>query len=68
VASGSNNFIGVAKDAKLYVVDASGSSGSLEVSDLSVILANALSRTGSKISSNSWVSFFHKEMCHLLDF
>ena len=57
VASGSNNFMGVAKDAKLYVVDASGSSKALIISDLSVILANALSRTGSKISSNSWVSF-----------
>ena len=49
-----SNQIGVAKDAKLYVVDAQkSSSGGLYISDLTVLLPRIYS-SGARISSNSW--------------
>ncbi|KAG2378065.1 hypothetical protein C9374_008687 [Naegleria lovaniensis] len=54
VSTSVNNQIGVARDAKLYVVDAqlSGSSG-LTITDLKVLLPRLLD-SGVRVSSNSW--------------
>ena len=54
VSTSVNNQIGVAKDAKLYIVDAQSSASSgLTITDLQVLLPKLLSN-GVRVSSNSW--------------